>query len=112
MAAISSGLVPTVGGHEVAQPVRGEVLFQAPSRGRRRIPEQSMVTYTVLDGALHATRFVSRSEEVGFSRSQARLELGDHPVADELRALGISQRPLFCVSMGHMEARFEAPEKL
>jgi hypothetical protein len=33
MAAISSGLVPTAGGHEVAQPVRVKVLFQAPGRG-------------------------------------------------------------------------------
>ncbi len=87
--------------------------FTAPRGGTRSLPEQSLVTYSILEGALHRTRFVSRADEVGFrlGAGGVSLELGDHPVADELRALGPGAA-LFSVWMGHMEARFEAPEKL
>jgi hypothetical protein len=40
------------------------------------------------------------------------LALGSHPVADELRTLGLPKRPLMSVWMGRMHGRFEAPEKL
>jgi hypothetical protein len=39
----------------------------------------------------------------------ATLELGDHPIAADLRALGLPKTPLMTVWMGHQHGRFEAP---
>ncbi len=86
--------------------------FDGPFGGGRTMPEQELRTYTVREGALHATRFVSRAEGMGFQRGGTRIELGDHPIAGELRALGLPRAALFSVCMGRMMARFEAPEKL
>ena len=80
--------------------------------GTRRLPDTEMVTYTILDGAPHRTRFTSGAEGFGVSFSGARLELGDHPYAERLRGLGLPRRPLMCAWMEHMHGRFEAPEKL
>lgn len=91
---------------------RHVLTFSVPHGGGRAMPEQSLATYTVLEGALHRTRFVSRAEEVGFRAGGAVVELGDHPIADDLRALGLPRAALFSAWMGRMVARFEAPEKL
>lgn len=78
--------------------------------GTRSLPESAMTTYTFIDGRLHRTRFVSRSEGVGFAPGGAGLVLGDHPIARTLRALGLPRRPLLAVWMERQRARFEAPE--
>jgi hypothetical protein len=41
-----------------------------------------------------------------------RLSLGDHPVADELRSLGLPKRPLLSAWMGRLAFEMSAPEKL
>jgi hypothetical protein len=48
-------------------------------------------------------------ERVGFRRGGARIELGDHPIAHELRSLGLPKKPLFSTAIGRMRGRFEAP---
>lgn len=40
--------------------------------------------------------------------SCAKLELGDHPIAAELRALGLPKRALMCSTMLGMKASFGA----
>ena len=75
------------------------------------MPDQELVTYTWIDGALHRTRFVSGADGVGFHLGGAALTLGDHPIADELRGLGLPKRALLSVWMERMHGRFEAPEK-
>jgi hypothetical protein len=84
--------------------------LDAPCGGSRTIPDNKMATYTYIDGVLHRTAFRSGAEGVGLSRSSAELSLGAHPVADELRALGLPKSPLMTVWMGRMRGRFEAPE--
>jgi hypothetical protein len=68
-----------------------------------------MVTYSHIGGVLHKTIFASGAEDVGFSFGGARLELGDHPIAAELRSLGLPKRALLAMWMGRMYGRFEAP---
>jgi hypothetical protein len=80
--------------------------------GRRVLPDVEMATYSYIDGALHRTRFVSGAEGVGVRLGGADVALGDHPVADELRALGLPRRALMTVWMEHSHARFEAPERV
>ena len=40
----------------------------------------------------------------------ADLTLGNHPIADELRSLGLPKRALMSAWLGHMHGRFEAPQ--
>ena len=80
--------------------------------GTRVLPDTPMTTYSMVDGALHRTRFVSGARDVGLHLGGAELTLGDHPLADELRALGLPKAALASVWMEHSHARFEAPERV
>jgi hypothetical protein len=65
--------------------------LQVPSRGRVRILRQPMLTYASLDGRLlEAETPVLAHGRMRLAGRGAELELGDHPVADRLRGLGIS----------------------
>jgi hypothetical protein len=83
--------------------------FSAPCGGTRTLPEVEMVTYSHIDGVLHKTVFASGAADVGFSFGGAKLELGDHPIAAELRSLGLPKRALLSMWMGRMYGRFDAP---
>jgi len=89
---------------------RHVLTLSVPRGGTRRLPDAPMITYSYIDGVLHRTRFVSGAEGVGIRLGGARLELGDHPIAHELRALGLPRRALMTVWMEHSHGRFEAPE--
>ena len=80
--------------------------------GERRLPDAEMATYTWIEGALHATRFVSGADRVGIRLGGAELVLGDHPLAGELRALGLPRRALMSVWMEHTHGCFEAPVRI
>jgi hypothetical protein len=58
---------------------------------------------------LHRTPFVSGATGVGIHLGGAELVLGDHPLADELRSLGLPKGALMSVWMEHSHGRFEAP---
>jgi hypothetical protein len=79
------------------------------ARGSRTIPDAPTTTYTMVDGRLHHTRFTMGSHEVGFALGGAELMLGDHPIAAELRRLGLPKRALMTMWMGRQRARFGAP---
>lgn len=86
--------------------------LDAPCGGSRTLPDNAMTTYTYIDGELHRTAFRSGADSVGFVRAGSHLALGTHPVANELRSLGLPKAPLMTVWMGRMRGRFEAPEAL
>ncbi len=83
--------------------------FSAPAGGDRSLPQADMTTYSYIDGVLHKTRFRSGASGVGMRLGGASLELGDHPIADELRGLGLPKRALLSVWMEAMSGSFEAP---
>src|SRR5947208_1893121 len=60
-------------------------------------------------GVLHRTPFVAGATGVGIHLGGAELVLGDHPVAAELRSLGLPKGALMSVWMEHSHGRFEAP---
>jgi hypothetical protein len=86
--------------------------FSVPRAGTRSLPETALTTYTFIEGVAHRTRFTSAAEGAGVHLGGAELRLGDHPIADELRSLGLPRRALMTTWMEHMRATFEAPEKL
>ncbi len=83
-----------------------------PRGGSRTLPESALRTYSYIGDVAHCTSFISRAEGVGFRLGGAELELGDHPIAHELRSLGLPKRALMTSWMEHMHARFEVPQKL
>jgi hypothetical protein len=91
---------------------RHVLTLSVPAGGSRSLPEQETVTYTLIEGIPHRTRFVQGGSGVGFSAGGARLELGTHPIADALGLLGLPKRALFSMHTERMTGRFEAPEKL
>jgi hypothetical protein len=86
--------------------------FSVPRGGTRSLPEVVLTTYSFIEGVAHRTRFTSAAEGVGVRPGGAQLRLGDHAIADELRALGLPKRALMTTWMERMRASFEAPEKL
>jgi hypothetical protein len=80
-----------------------------PWGGRRPVPETSLSTFSVLDGRLHETAFTTRGEGLRAGVGGARLELGDHPLADELRSLRLSRHALMSSSVRRVQGTFSAP---
>ena len=66
--------------------------------------------YSFLDGALRRTSWELESSGSRGRPGGARLELGDHPVADELRRLGLPRRAAFTGSVARVAMRFGPAE--
>jgi hypothetical protein len=79
-------------------------------RGSGAMPATEQTAYSTIDGVLHRTQFVMHASGVGARSAGAKAWLGDGAAANELRGLGLPSRPLFAVSMGRLQARFDAPE--
>jgi len=76
-------------------------------------PELEMTTYTYLDGPT-AVRFTTGGSGANMSPGPdgVELELGDHPLAGELRALGLPAPAMMSAWTEHMRGSFGAPRKL
>jgi hypothetical protein len=84
-------------------------------RGEGTPSEGSSPTgYTYIDGVPHrtATTMGGGNALVTPGPDGMELELGSHPIADDLRSLGLPEGGLLCNWMEHMSGTFEAPEKL
>lgn len=86
--------------------------FSVPRGGSRVMADRTLSTYTWMEGVAHRTAFTSGASGVGVRLGGAELELGSHPIADELRVLGLPRRALLTTWMERMHGRFEAPRKL
>lgn len=89
-----------------------EVLRQTVrTGGARGFSERPQVSYAYRDGVLYKTLAVVSAEGMGARLGGAHLELGAHPLADELRSLGLPRRPLFTMYVSKMTGRFYAAER-
>lgn len=77
-----------------------------PTRGVLPAPPLPVVTYTQVDGRTMRTRLTARSSGVGVAVAGARVELGDHPLADQLRGLGLEGRPLAASWLSAVQMEF------
>lgn len=85
--------------------------LSTPASGGHRVPSTSLQTYTVMDGQTHVTDFTMGGGEGSFgSGFGVDLELGDHPVADELRQAGLPGRPMSAIWIGRANGSFGRPE--
>jgi hypothetical protein len=80
------------------------------SGGRLHLPSKAPPSYSFRDGVLRRTTWTTSSEDVAGRLGGATLTLGDHPMADELRSLGLPKRALFSSSAGQMRASFDRAE--
>jgi hypothetical protein len=89
------------------------VLSLAVGRGLLPMParELAMSCYSSRDGVLRRTPWTNRVDDARVSPAGAQLELGTrHPMADELRSLGLPKRPIMSMSVGQLGATFGAAD--
>ncbi|WP_099020548.1 acetoacetate decarboxylase family protein [Mycolicibacterium palauense] len=67
---------------------------------------QVLTTYSCLDGVTREIPWEMRNSGMRVRAGGARLRLGDHPYADELRALGLPKRALVSQSSANVEMTF------
>lgn len=91
--------------------VEGELVLRltVPRGGADDLPDLPMASYTVLDGAIHSTRFTQRGTgtQVLFGGEGVTLELGSHPWGKELASLGLPAEALLSSWNEKMTATFE-----
>ena len=78
--------------------------------GRIHLPSHAPPSYSFRDGILRRTEWTISAEGTAGRPGGATLVLGDHPMADELRALGLPRRALFSSSVARMRATFGGAE--
>ena len=78
--------------------------------GRLRLPSQAPPSYSFRDGILRMTAWTTSADGVTGRFGGATLVLGDHPMSDELRSLGLPRRALFTSHAAQMRATFGAAE--
>ncbi len=81
-----------------------------PRAGKRAMPETEIVTYTYIDGVPHRTRATQSGSGFGIRLGGAQLTLGSHPLAQELRSLGLPKRALMTMWTEKMRAVFQKAE--
>jgi hypothetical protein len=99
---VETSVLTVEGGHVLTQQMR--------LGGARGFGEREQISYALRDGVLYRTPSTMSGEGVGFRLGGARIELGDHPIADELRSLGLPKMPLFTTAIGRMMGSFGAAE--
>lgn len=71
-----------------------------------------MQSYSRRDGVLRTVPWVTDNRGVRFRPGGARLELGDHPLADMLRSIGLPRRAAACGSIDNFRATWGAADVL
>lgn len=90
-----------------------EVLsYSVRARGKRQQPRSASAVYSIFEGAPHVTYLARECRDMGIRLGDGCLRLGDHPVAEQLRGLGLPRRPLVSSWMGQLALDVDAPEKL
>jgi hypothetical protein len=73
------------------------------------LPMRDLPTYSLRDGILRRTEWKYETKTKA-RFGGATLELGSHPIADELRSLGLPKRAMMTSTMRNMKATFGAAE--
>ncbi len=90
-----------------------EVLsYSVRAEGKRHQAPVASPVYSVFQGAPHVSYLTQEYRDMGVRLGGGLLKLGNHPLADQLRGLGLPRRPLFASWMGHLSFEMSAPEKV
>lgn len=89
------------------------VLSLSVRRGMTMPARRSNVdAYSNADGVLRRTAWSMQPAGVRGRPGGAELALGDHPIAKELRSLGLPRRATFTSTIDHVRMQFQAPDEL
>jgi hypothetical protein len=91
----------------------GELIYgiSAKTGGTTNIREQRAASLAIRNGKAWKTVGTNTGSGLTFSLGGELPTIGDsHPLASELRALGLPKKPLFSVSMQHTAMSFAGPE--
>ncbi len=94
---------------------RHVLTLTVPRGGDGETEESPAKGYTLIDGIPHENEFTrgGTGEKTTPGGEGVRLELGDHPIADELRSLGLdTATPLLSAWTEHMRGSFGPSTKL
>ncbi|WP_372750325.1 acetoacetate decarboxylase family protein [Litorivivens sp.] len=83
--------------------------FRTKGGGKASLKDQKQPSFGYRCGKLYKTIGTANASGVKFSLGGEAPVLGDHPIADELRKLGLPKKPLFSGSIENMEMDFAAP---
>jgi hypothetical protein len=91
---------------------RHVLTLEAERGGTRTLAEIPQDAFAWRDGTLFKTPSRMAAEGMGFRLGGATLTLGDHPMADELRGLGLPRRAFSTTSFTHWRATFDGAQIL
>ena len=84
-----------------------------PRGGDKDRPASPSIGYSYIEGVPHSTDFTQTASQMGAAGGKdVTLTLGDHPIADDLRSLGLPKAPLMTTWIGKMTMQFDPPKKL
>jgi len=92
----------------------GDFVLSLAVRPGVRMPARgsSVDAYSIADGVLRRTAWSMEPVGVRGRPGGAALVVGDHPIAKELRTLGLPKRAAFSSTMDHVRMRFQAPDEI
>jgi hypothetical protein len=92
----------------------GDFVLSLAVRPGVRMPARgsSLDAYSSTDGVLRRTAWSMEPAGVRGRPGGAELVLGDHPIAKELRTLGLPKRAVFSGTIDHVRMRFQAPDEV
>ncbi|MCP5060166.1 MAG: acetoacetate decarboxylase family protein [bacterium] len=85
--------------------------FAMKASGSKTPASITSPVYSIYQGAPHVSHLTQSYRETGYALGGATISLGDHPLADALRSLGLPKTPLLATWNGHLRFSMTAPEK-
>jgi len=90
-----------------------EVLsYSVRAQGKQQPAPFTSQVYSVFEGVPHVSYLSQQYRDTGVRLGGGQLSLGRHPLAEDLRSLGLGRRPLLATWNGHLAFSMSAPEKL
>jgi acetoacetate decarboxylase len=83
--------------------------FRTKTGGKRSLNNQKQPSFGYRGGKLYKTVGIANGEGAEFSLGGEAPVLGDHPIADQLRKLGLPKKPVFSGSVAELVMDFEPP---
>jgi Acetoacetate decarboxylase (ADC) len=77
--------------------------------GNTKIEGQKQLSVAVRNGIAYKTLGVANGTGAKFGLGGKPIELGDHPIADELRKLGLPKKPFFSGTLGNFSLEVGGP---
>ena len=86
--------------------------YSVKAQGNKDTATISPPVYSVLDGRPHVSYLTQTYRNASNKIAGGVLELGDHPVADDLRRLGLPKKSLLSAWNGQLRFEMSHPEPL